>query len=94
MTSRKYDSREHRALRVQLGVEVEAGRAWCTETICLEERDGRSRWIPPGTAWDVAHHDDGRSYKGPAHRRCNAADGARRGNRQRAGRRAPRRRIL
>lgn len=85
MAAPKYETREHRTLRTKLGRLVAAGNAWCAETVCLEERDGRDRWIAPGTPWDVAHHDDGATYKGPAHRRCNRSDGAVRGNRMRGG---------
>lgn len=92
MASAKYATVRHKELRAKLGAEVQAGRAWCCETICLEERDGRTRHIPPGAPWDVAHSDDGLTYKGPAHRRCNRADGARRGNAQRGT--AKRRRAL
>jgi len=59
---------------------VNAGQAQCTETICLEERDGRTRWIKPGTPWHLAHGDGQQGYRGPAHERCNTSEGATRGN--------------
>ena len=71
-------------MRANLAAEVDAGNAWCAETICVVEAEGGSRWIPPGSRWHVAHTDDGTAYKGAAHERCNAADGARRGNVMRA----------
>ena len=93
MTLAKYRTPEHKRQRRQGGLLVASGQAVCAETICLEERDGRTRAIAPGTPWDVAHHDDGITYKGVSHERCNRADGARRGNRMRA-KRFVRRRAL
>ena len=52
---------------------VEAGRAICAEPICLMP----SRAIHPGTPWDLAHNRNTGHYRGPAHRRCNRAEGAR-----------------
>jgi hypothetical protein len=66
---------EHQAERKRLAPTVQAGRAYCTEPICLMD----DRWIEPGTPWDLAHDRDagpGR-YHGPAHRRCNRSEGAR-----------------
>jgi hypothetical protein len=78
----KYTTRTHKLLRKQYAVTIRAGQGWCAETVCLEERDGRTRFIPPDTpwsGWDVPHNDDGVTYKdGPAHARCNRADGGRR----------------
>lgn len=91
MSKPKYANRRHKGLRAKLAPIVASGRALCAEIVCLEERDGRSRRILPGTPWDVAHSDDGLTYKGPAHARCNRSDGARRGNAKRA---APKRRAL
>ena len=88
---RKYDTRAHRKLRAQYRKLVDSGQGWCAEVICLEEREGRTRWIPPGSPIDAAHAIDGVTYLGPAHARCNRADGARRGNRMRT---RPRRRKL
>lgn len=73
--------RSHRKVRAALAPDVEAGKAWCCERICLY----RSRWIKPGTPWDLAH--DRRfpgAYLGPAHAKCNRAEGARFGNGRKA----------
>jgi hypothetical protein len=79
MTARRvYDTTRHRQLRAHYRRVVERGDAYCAETYCLMY----SRWIPPGTPWDLAHDLDG-GYLGPAHARCNRAEGARRGNRMR-----------
>jgi hypothetical protein len=91
MAARRYANRRHKGLRARLAPVVASGRAVCNETVCLEERAGRTRAITPGTPWDLAHSDDGLTYKGPAHARCNRADGARRGNAKRV---APKRRAL
>lgn len=72
----------HQQERARWKPTVERGEAWCAEVVCLEQQDGRSRWIRPGTSWDLAHDraNPGR-YLGPAHRRCNRAEGARFKNR-------------
>lgn len=56
---------------------VDAGMTHCAELVCLMP----NRWIPPGTPWDLAHdrRNPGK-YLGPAHKRCNASEGARYGN--------------
>lgn len=69
---------EHRRTKDQWRPVVAAGRALCTEPICLM----RSRAIAPTEPWDLAH-DRGnprRKYRGPAHRRCNRSEGATYGN--------------
>lgn len=71
----------HRARRKQLDPVVQRGDGWCAELICLMP----TRWITPGTPWHLAH-DSPTTYRGPAHRRCNEAEAARRGNRTRHGR--------
>lgn len=91
MAKAKYRTEQHKYLRAKFDPVVQAGQATCCETICLEVRDGRTRWIPPGP-WDLAHTDDGLDYKGPAHVRCNRADGARRKN-MAAGKQQRRRRL-
>jgi len=76
----------HQRLRGQVRQQVDAGEAYCTEVICLEELDGRSRWIEPGTPWHLAHDRAAGPgmYLGPAHERCNTSEGAAWGNAQRA----------
>lgn len=79
-TERGYGS-EHQQTRARLRPTVDRGEAYCAEVICLMP----SRWIEPGTPWDLAHDRSGASlYLGPAHAKCNRAEGARHGNRQRA----------
>lgn len=70
----------HRKERARLAPTVDAGHAHCTEARCLEVEDGGTRWIPPGTPWDLAHDRDTGTYLGPAHQRCNRAEGAHHGN--------------
>lgn len=85
----RHHTPQHRAQREHWAPIVAAGQAWCSETRCLMA----SRWIPPGTPWDVAHTPDGLAYLGPAHAKCNRSEGASRGNRQR-GRSSRRRWVL
>jgi hypothetical protein len=68
----------HQAERARWKPVVDAGQAYCAETVCLE----RDRYIPPGTPWDLAHAPGG-GYLGPAHQSCNRSEGATRGNRGR-----------
>lgn len=79
-TERGYGS-DHQKVRAQWAPIVESGEAWCAEVVCLEP----SRWIRPGTPWDLAHSRDRTAYLGPAHARCNRSEGSRRGNRLRRG---------
>lgn len=85
-TDRGYGT-DHQAAKKQLNPTVFADGAWCAELVCLEELDGRTRWMPPGTEswqWHLAH--DRRNpghYLGPAHPRCNLSEGASHGNRTR-----------
>ena len=53
---------------------VESGRAYCAEPICVLP----SRWIAPGTPWDLSHDVTGTHWIGPSHARCNRAENARR----------------
>ena len=88
MTKAKYRTAKHKQVIAQYAALIKAGRGWCAETVCLIERDGGTRFIPPTTPrrqWNAAHTDDGLAYKGPAHERCNKSEGASRGNRMRAG---------
>jgi hypothetical protein len=75
-TAERGYSGEHARLRRKWTPTVDAGQAHCTETICAYN----TRWIPPGTAWDLAHDRANGGYRGPAHRKCNRAEGARWGN--------------
>lgn len=81
MAHSKYNTAKHKALRVIYGGWIAAGRGWCTEPVCLMP----TRAIPPGTPptqWHVPHAEDGVTYRdGPAHAKCNAADGGRRNRR-------------
>jgi hypothetical protein len=57
---------------------VARGEVECAEPRCLEVEDGRPRTIAPEAPWDLAHDRDNPSlYLGPAHMRCNRAEGAR-----------------
>lgn len=69
----------HQQERKRLKPTVDAGDAYCAQPVCLMT----TRWIAPGTPWDVAHDDTGTMTLGPAHERCNRSDGAKRGNRMR-----------
>jgi hypothetical protein len=68
----------HQKLKEQWRPLVDAGQVSCHEDICLEERDGRTRWIAPGTPWHLSHTPDGSAWTGPSHRRCNIAESNRR----------------
>jgi hypothetical protein len=62
----------HKRIKEQWRPAVDAGEAWCTEPLCLED----DRWIPPDTEWDLAHNRDiPGTYHGPAHARCNRSEG-------------------
>jgi hypothetical protein len=74
---------QHQQERARLKPAVDAGDAYCVQPICLKP----TRWIPPGTRWDVAHDDTGTVTLGPAHEKCNRSDGAVRGNKLRSARR-------
>ena len=77
--ARGYGSR-HRRLRQLYARMVAVGRAQCSEVVCLMP----TRWIQPGTPWDLAHGPTRDTYLGPAHAACNRSEGATRGNRTRA----------
>ena len=72
----------HQRLRELWRPIVDAGDAECAERVCLEELDGATRWIQPGTPWDLAHDRAAGPgmYRGPAHARCNRSEGALHGN--------------
>ncbi len=66
----------HQRTRAALTPTINAGDGYCTELICLMP----TRWIQPGTPWDLAHTRPGPGYLGPAHASCNRAEGARHKN--------------
>lgn len=77
MAKAKYQTPEYKTAKRQGQRDIDAGNGWCREIICLET----SRYIPPGTKsdqWHVAHDHTGTIILGPAHARCNTADGGRR----------------
>lgn len=53
---------EHKRLRAQWKLKVDAGLVTCWRC---------QRWIVPGSRWHLGHSDDGRTYMGPEHARCN-----------------------
>lgn len=74
------NSTAHKRERQRWAPVVASGNGWCAERICLMP----TRWLDPGQPWDLAHdHARGTGYLGPAHRKCNRAEGAARGNRAR-----------
>lgn len=90
-TARGY-GRPHQKLRASWKPYVDAGMVECHATECLEEQDGRTRWILPGTPWDLGHNRDRTAWTGPEHRRCNRHEAAVRTNHAR-GQQARRSRI-
>lgn len=62
---------KHEQVRAALRRSVDAGQAWCAEDHCLMP----TRWIPPGTPWDLAHNRATGGYLGPAHAKCNRTEG-------------------
>jgi hypothetical protein len=81
-SQRGYDA-AHQRKREEWRPHVERGEVDCYAEVCLEERDGRGRWIRPGSRWDLGHTPDRSAWTGPEHERCNRSEGARRGNQQR-----------
>jgi hypothetical protein len=63
----------HQRLRAYWKPIVEAGQAECHAERCLMP----SRWIIPGTPWDLGHQPGKAGYRGPEHRRCNRHEGQR-----------------
>ena len=76
----KYRTPEYRAAYAALRRAQAAGR-WltCAQPECVMP----TRDIAPNQAAQVGHDDTGTTLIGPVHRRCNARDGAIRGNRMR-----------
>jgi hypothetical protein len=81
-TKQRGYSGHHQRLKNQWRPLVDAGQTLCQAAVCLEEQDGRTRWIQPGTPWHLGHTPDRTAWTGPEHRRCNTADGARRKNKR------------
>jgi hypothetical protein len=71
-TDRGYGS-AHQSERLRLEPFVASGQADCAEIICLKP----SRRISPDEPWDLAHDRLTGLHRGPAHRSCNRAEGAR-----------------
>lgn len=76
---------EHVAIRENWRLAVEAGHADCCEPVC----GMASRWIEPGTAWDLSHDRASGGWLGPSHAACNRAEAARWRNSRAAGDRPP-----
>jgi hypothetical protein len=80
VTSPTYGGK-HQARRKQDAPLVDSGQAYCAEIICLYEQETgnpESRLIEPGSPWDEAHDRQRPGhYLGPAHARCNRAEGGR-----------------
>lgn len=73
---------QHRKVKAAMQREIDAGRGWCVEVVCLMA----TREIPPhtpGRDWHVCHDTTGQVIIGPGHARCNTSEGAVRGNRMR-----------
>lgn len=79
-TNPKYRTKEHREYAASLKRKLkDEGRLWCTAPTCYFP----TRWItnPNGRQADgltAGHNDDGITYAGPQHHKCNVEDGARR----------------
>jgi hypothetical protein len=70
--ARGYD-RRHDRLRRQWKPKVDAGTVHCHAAVCLEP----TRWIIPGSAWDLGHTEDRSAWTGPEHMHCNRSAGGR-----------------
>ena len=75
MTKAKYRTREYRTAYATIRKAQLRGE-WlvCVQPVCLM----RTRNIAPTDLADVAHDDSGTAILGPAHARCNRADGGKR----------------
>lgn len=69
----------HFKLRKAWAPQVAAGMVQCHAVTCLMP----TRWIAPGSDWDLGHTPDRSQWTGPEHRKCSRSDGAVRGNRMR-----------
>ena len=66
----------HQQVRARWVPIVAAGQGYCHAVICLMT----TRWIPPGTPWDLGHDSARTTWTGPEHRKCNRSAGARKRN--------------
>jgi hypothetical protein len=73
-TERGYGAK-HQQLREAWEPKVRAGLVNCHAALCVE----LARAIEPDAEWDLGHTPDRTAYTGPEHRRCNRAEGGRRG---------------
>lgn len=73
MSDPRYTTPEYRAEKRRLRPIVARGEAQCVEPVCLMA----SRWIAPGSAWDLSHDRATGGLLGPSHFRCNRAEGGR-----------------
>lgn len=73
-TARGYGT-DHQAERAKWVPKVDAGLVECHAVKCLE----LSRYIVPGSDWDLGHSPDRTTWTGPEHPRCNRSEGGRRG---------------
>lgn len=67
---------EHRRMRESLRPVIERGDGWCMAAVCIMP----SRWIAPGSRWDLGHLPDRSGWLGACHQACNRSEGGRRGN--------------
>lgn len=84
-TARGYGS-AHQAERKRWEPMVAAGFVRCHADVCkkvVRSNDPNARLISPYQEWDLGHDYQTGQWRGPEHRECNRADGARRGNRLR-----------
>lgn len=75
MAGPQHRTPEYRAARKAYTAAQQRGQ-WheCVQSVCVMP----SRAIPPDQPIDVAHDDSGTVILGPAHAKCNRADGGRR----------------
>jgi shikimate kinase len=73
---RKRYGRDYQTERKAWAPIVDAGRALCSEPVCLMQ----TREIAAGSAWDLSHDPTGEHVIGPSHPPCNRSEAARRGN--------------
>lgn len=88
-TQRGYGA-AHQAKREEWRPYVEAGEVDCHAVVCFKP----SRWIQPGTPWDLGHTADRTEWTGPEHRYCNRKEPQLRPRSTARAQRAPRRWTL